>query len=205
MGKKKTKKLKKLLQITDQGLMEELKADKNVAIKKVVDKYGSKIYCTAYKLTRSHSEAEDVLQDVLLALYKNVDTLKNQKALSSWIYRTTVNYAHMKNRDSKKTRSLISQVACGCVEMTITDLLEDKENAMNYLLDQEARTVLEEAICDLPPIYRNVILLNDFNDFSIRKTSAILNISVPAVKSRLHRARKTLKDKLDLYFKEITN
>jgi RNA polymerase sigma-70 factor (ECF subfamily) len=205
MGKKCTKKLKKCLRLSDEELKFQIENDNNVALGNIIELYGDKIYATAYSITKSHTDADDVFQDVLLSIYKNVNQLKEIKALSSWIYRITVNNANMKLRASRKNKDLVERVGCKSIDMTIDGPIENSQSAMTQLLNQELKMLVEEAVSDLPPKYKSVILLNDFNDFSIRKTSDILNISIPAVKSRLHRARKKLKRKLGLYFRETAN
>lgn len=205
MGKKKKKKYKKCLKLSEEELKFQIKNDNNAVLTHIIECYGDRIYATAYRITQCHLDSDDIYQDVLLAIYQNVHKLKDVRALPSWIHRITVNFSNMKLRVFKKNSNLVEKVNSKSIEMTIEDPADDSQNAMNKLLNQEVKNLVKEAISDLPPKYKSVILLNDFNDFSIRKTSDILNISIPAVKSRLHRARKQLKRKLDLYFRETAN
>ena len=205
MGKKKSQKLKKYIEYSDERIIRELKKDNNKALKHVINRYGTKIYYKAYSITQNHLETEEVLQDVLLSIYKNIDNLKDSKALSSWIYRITMNCSNMKLRQRQKNLNLLNRMSSEFIDITLDKNVIVTENSIDSLVNKEARQLLDQAISDLPAPYKSVILLNDLKHFSIRKTSDILNISVPAVKSRLHRARKKLKNKLDVYFLEMAN
>ncbi|MGD9580354.1 MAG: RNA polymerase sigma factor [Vampirovibrionia bacterium] len=189
----------------DEWLVKQL-ADGNVAaLRLLVDKYGEKIYHTAYGVTHSHQESEEVMQDVLITIYRKAHTLRNTLALSGWIRRITVNYARMKLRNTKRSRDLLDKMGVKGIDISSGINNCKSENAMSFVLDEEAKAVLVKAISALPPKYKSVILLNDLKNFSLRKTSDILNISIPAVKSRLHRARKQLKNQLDCYFIDHAN
>lgn len=193
------------IQNIDEWLVKQLASGNKSAVRLLIDRYGEKIYYTAFKITYNHQESEEVLQDVLITIYRKAATLKNPAALSSWIYKITTNQAKMKLRNVRRSRDLLDKMGIEKQEISFDRSNCKSENTMNFVLDEEAKSMLVKAISDLPPKYKNVILLNDLNNFSLRKTSDILNISIPAVKSRLHRARKQLKTKLDCYFIENAN
>jgi len=171
----------------------------------VIENLGNKVYCLAYKITKSHSEAEDVFQDVFLTVYNKIYTLKNLKALPNWLYKITINIANLKNRNKKREQKLIKLVEYNNNEHKILKEVDFTSNAMNSLLRKEAQTVIKNAINDLPEQYQNVVVLSDLENLPLAKTSEILNISVAATKSRLHRARQKLKDKLRGYFLDKAN
>lgn len=178
------------------------KINNTMPFHEIIEIYSQRIYRTAYKITRNHSESEEVLQDAFIVIYQNIHKLRSASALTSWIHRITVNLANMKMRKQKRYKNLQQKVTLGNIDMTISSKDNDVEDTMSLLLGEEVKNVVLQAVSDLPEDYKNVILLNDFKNFSLRKTSDILNISIPAVKSRLHRARRKLKCKLDLYFRE---
>lgn len=186
-------------------LIENYKVNTTMPFQDIIDIYSSRIYNTAFGITKNHSEAEEVLQETFIVIYKNIDQLRSIKALSSWIHRITVNSANMKMRKQKRDRHLQQKVSFENIDMTINSIDNKEDVNLSSLLGEEEKNVVMQAISDLPDGYKNVILLNDFKNFSLRKTSDILNISIPAVKSRLHRARRKLKRKLDTYFKESSN
>jgi RNA polymerase sigma-70 factor (ECF subfamily) len=206
MSKKKAKKLKICVDSNNNIAVKEFKYDENLSLKKLIDKYGDKVYNLAYSITRDHAESEEVFQDVFLIVFNKIHSLRNARALSSWINTITANVAKMKVRERSKTSLLLDSVnSVAEVELVSNCQNTSSSNGMHCLLTTEAKNVVQEAISDLPPKYKSVIILNDLNNFSIRKTSDILNISIPAVKSRLRRARQKLKHKLDLYFLENIN
>lgn len=201
MGKKHINKLKINLDNDKSEVLFELSKGRNEAYKYIIDKYGDKVYSIAYCITRSHTESEEVFQEVFLTIFKKITSLKDYKSLSSWIKTITVNFARKKIRDRQRDLDLLDRVeTVASLQMLQNDQFSESENTMNKLLLSEAETVLNKAISELPPKYKCVIVLNDLNNFSLQKTSAILNISIPAVKSRLRRARQKLKKELDIYF-----
>jgi RNA polymerase sigma-70 factor, ECF subfamily len=204
MRKKTT--LGRLKKIEDKNsLYFQLQTNKNEALKQIVKKYGDRVYSTAYNITRNHSDAEEVFQDVFLTVYTKINSLRKLQALSSWIYKITVNLANLRMRACSKSRIFVYGRECD------SDRLENLEKEdrtvciVDKMLDEEAREVIEHAIKELPPEYKSVIVLNDLNDISLKTMSDILHLSIPAVKSRLHRARKKLRHKLDTYFVEEVN
>lgn len=205
MRKNRTKNFDRTLEINYDDLILELKKGNNEAFKQVIEKFGSGVYFTAYRITHSHSESEEVLQDVFITVYKKIHSLKKFEALGNWINRITVNLANMKIRDKNENQVLLNTLNLEKNELTHPNEFMISENTIDCLLHTEIQGVINKAISELPPKYKSVIVLNDLKNFSIRKTSDILNISVPAVKSRLYRARKQLKNKLDLYFLEKAN
>lgn len=188
--------------IDNEYLVSTLKAGTNDALEEIIRRYGDSVYSAAYQITRNHSESEEVFQDVFLTVYNKINNLKKFHALSAWIHRITINFAKQKIRVRLKNQVLLNKMG------TMQDYNE-QVNELNAipgpatnLLKEEVKKVIEEAIDELPTKYKNVILLNDMHNFSLEKSSDILNISLPALKSRLHRARKKLKRTLDMYFKE---
>ena len=193
------------IQNIDEWIVKQLASGNKSVVRFLIDKYGEKIYYTGYRITYSHQESEEVLQDVLIKICRKAHTIKNPASLSSWIHKITLNQAKMKLRNLKRSNDLLDKMGIAKKEISLDVSNCKSPNAMNFVLDEEAKSVLTKAISDLPPKYKSVILLNDLKNFSLRKTSDILNISIPAVKSRLHRARKQLKTKLDCYFIDNAN
>lgn len=202
MGKKRTKKQKKFVEINIKTLISELKFGDNNAFKLIIEEFGDKVYYLAYKITNSHNDAEEVFQEVFLTIYQKIHLLKDFKALPAWIKRVTINIANMKIRNNKRNERLLNRFETETNHTNTHNSLSISENTINEILSIEVKDVVNKAISELPPKYKSVIVLNHLKNFSLQKTSDILNISVPAVKSRLHRARKELKNKLDLYFIE---
>lgn len=171
----------------------------------IIEDLGDKVYYLAYKITRSHAEAEDIFQEVFLIVYNKIYTLRNLKALPSWLYKITINIANLKIRNKKREQKLFRLVEYNNSEQGVLKGVDFTNNGMNSLLRKEAQTVIKKAINDLPEQYQNVVVLSDLENLSLAKTSELLNISISATKSRLHRARQKLKGKLRSYFLDKAN
>jgi RNA polymerase sigma-70 factor, ECF subfamily len=194
--------------IQDEKLVELFitKNDKS-AFEEVVNRYCEKIYRLALRITRNSSDAEEVLQGVLLTLIKKIETFRGESKFSSWLYRVTANASYMHLRAEKKHERDVSLedyipydehgTLMGRVKVKDWSNRPDKA-----LFSKEAMEIIEKAVNKLPEPYRVVFHLSDIEGLSNEETAEILGLSVPAVKSRLHRARLFLRDKLSDYFYE---
>jgi len=193
---------------SDEGLI-ELFVTRNdeSAFEKIVNRYGCKIYGLALRITSDHHSAEEVLQEVFLTLIKKSGTFKGEAKFSSWLYRITVNSSYMHLRRVKKHETDVS--LDGYVPYDENGTLMGRIKSKDWsdrpdrvLFSKEAMEIIEKAVSELPESYRVVFHLRDIEGLSNEEISEILGISVPAVKSRLHRARLFLRDKLSDYFHE---
>ena len=150
-------------------------------------------------------DSEDVTQEVLLTLFRKIHTFQGRSAFSSWVYRITLNATYMKLRSRKKEQSisieelLPSFNRSGFQQEKIQDW---SENTESLLFDNEVRETIQKAVNLLPDKEKVVFLLRDVEGLSTENVSEILDLTVPAVKSRLHRARLFLRKKLASYFDE---
>ena len=189
----------------DNRLVEELKAGNIEAFDKIVELYQRKIYALSFNITRNQMDAEDVAQEVLLSIYKKIDTFQGKAAFSSWVYRITLNATYMKLRNKKKDKyvSLDEEYPAFNKSGFQTEKLFDWSGSTESLLfSNETKSVIEKAVNLLPEKEKVVFILRDVDGLSTEKVSEILELSIPAVKSRLHRARLFLRKKLSTYFEE---
>lgn len=190
---------------TEERLVRELQAGKKEVFDEIANLYQRKIYSLSFNLTRNQMDAQDITQDVLLTIFKKIDTFQGKSAFSSWVYRITLNASYMKLRSRKKEQyvslddALPSFNGAGFQKEKIRDWSESTESA---LFVNETREVIERAVEQLPEKEKVVFLLRDVDGLSTEKVGEILDLSVPAVKSRLHRARLFLRKKLSNYFDE---
>ena len=167
--------------------------------------YQKKIYALSFNLTRNPMDAQDVTQEVLLTLFKKINTFQGKSAFSSWVYRITLNATYMKLRSKKKEQSislddlLPSYNGAGFHQDKIQDW---SENTESLLFTKETRGIIQKAVDQLPDKEKVVFLLRDVEGLSTERVSEILDLTIPAVKSRLHRARLFLRKKLSGYFEE---
>jgi len=187
----------------DFDLLASLRRGDVGALKALADRYAPTIYRLAFGVTRNQADAEEVLQDVLLTLARKGATFEGRSALGSWIYRVATNAALNKRRGKRRELEtpleelLPTFEADGHRAGDRTYLLADwSQNPEEELLSGERRRVLEQTIDSLPDHYRIVLVLRDVEDLSNEEVAALLDESVPSVKSRLHRARMVLREQL---------
>jgi len=158
-------------------------------------------------LLGNREDAGDILQEAFLQAFRKLDTFKDEAEFSTWIYRIAVNLCLMKKRKEKGHRviSLEAPVLYQRQKELKTAIADDwsKEPSAN-LENKELKQMLKEAIKELPAEYRAVFLLREAQELSNEEAAKVLKISLAAVKSRLHRARLFLRDKLAHYFKEYS-
>jgi RNA polymerase sigma-70 factor (ECF subfamily) len=194
--------------LSDEKLVELFIASKGEeAFEEIVRRYTDKIYRLALRITRDHHSAEEVVQEVFLTLLNRIDTFRGESRFSSWLYRVTANASYMRLRAEKKYESVVSleDYVPYDEDGTLKGRIKAKdwsEKPDETLLSKEAMEIIEKAVNELPEPYRVVFHLRDIEGFSNDEVSEILGLSVPALKSRLHRARLFLRDRLSDYFYE---
>ncbi len=177
----------------EQELILEAKAGNSKALAKLVKKYEKTIYSFAFKVCRNPDKAENTMQETFMSMVKSLKQFDGKSKLSTWLYRITANHCLMQYR--KKSHEFVSvddeDTLIG--ERSIADW---KSVPSFSLENEELKLVLDEAIKKLSPEYRIVFLLRDVEELSTEETGIITNLSVPAVKSRLHRARAFLRQEI---------
>jgi len=192
----------------EEALVRDLKKGDLQAFDEFVERYQKKIYALAFNMTRNPMDAQDVVQEVLLTIFRKIDTFQGKSAFSSWIYRITLNAVYMKLRSKKKqqTVSLDDMLPnfnhSGYHQEKIRDW---SQNSESLLFSNETREIIQNAVNLLPEKEKVVFILRDVEELSTEKVGEVLDLTVPAVKSRLHRARLFLRKKLANYFEEYRN
>ena len=189
----------------DEKLVQDLKNGDSEAFEQLVELYQKKIYALAFNMTHSQMDAQDITQDVLLSIFRKVHTFQGKSAFSSWIYRVTLNAVYMKLRSKKKEQAVSLEDAfptfngSGYHQDKIRDWTESAES---LLFTNETKGIIQKAVNQLPEKEKVVFILRDVEGLSTEHVGDILDLSTPAVKSRLHRARLFLRKKLSNYFDE---
>lgn len=172
------------------------------AFNELLRRYEGKIFRLALRITQNREDAEDVLQETFLKSYEHLDQFQGNSKFYTWLVRIAVNQALMKlrKRKSDRTVSIDEEIDTGedTVAREIAAWDEDPEQRYSR---EELNEILDTAIESLAPPYRTVFVLRDIEELSTEETAETLHLSVPAVKSRLLRARLQLRDKLTRYFK----
>jgi RNA polymerase sigma-70 factor (ECF subfamily) len=189
----------------DQELVDFFKKGVVEAFEELLTRHENKAFNLAFRYTRNKEDAEEVVQDVFTSIYRKIDSFEGKSAFTSWLYRIVVNSAFMKLRKRKQTiaisiEDLSSNLRNHYLESNVSNFLQADSMSMNH----ELRALLQEAVMRLPEEYRSVYVLRDVDGLSNQETAQILNLSIPAIKSRLHRARFMLRKKLVKYWEEYS-
>ena len=184
---------------TDEQLVRKSQQDDERAFGELVSRYESKVYSLALKMVRNPEDAEDVLQDTFLRAYRGIKSFKGNSTFSTWIYRITANSALMRLRKRQLPTVSIDDADEREAPINIADWAP---GPVEQMLNQETQAAMTEAIEALPPEFRQVFVLRDIEELSNAEVAEILDLSVAAVKSRLHRARLKVRNRLATYFTE---
>src|SRR6478672_2129518 len=172
------------------------------AFSELLRRYEGKIFRLALHITQNREDAEDVLQEAFLKAYEHLGQFQGQSKFYTWIVRIAVNQALMKLRKRKSDRSVSLDDTIDTGEDTVArEIAGWDENPEQQYSREELSRILGGAVEDLAPIYRAVFVLRDIDELSTEETADALGLSVPAVKSRLLRARLQLREKLTRFFK----
>lgn len=194
--------------LTDEELVRVFLVDQDEgAFNEIVSRYTDKIYRLALKITRNPSDAEEVLQEVFLTLIEKLYTFREDSKFSTWLYRVAANTSYLNLKVKRKYVKNISleSYAPYNEDGSLTGIqTNDWSNLPDeVLLSQEGAEIIEKAINELPEPYRIVFHLRDVEGLKNEEVGEILGLSLPAVKSRILRARLFLRDKLSGYFNEL--
>ena len=191
------------MSVSDDILVKKSQEGDYLSFEELVKRYEKKIYNLAYRIMGNKEDANDVLQETFLQAFKKLSGFKGKAKFSTWLYRIAVNICLMRKRKRKKmkTVSLDIPILTKKEDEIKRELRDDwSESPLATLENEEVKKTLSEAIGLLPEEYRTVFLLRGLNGLSNQEVAKVLKISLPAVKSRLHRARLFLRDKLSQYF-----
>jgi RNA polymerase sigma-70 factor (ECF subfamily) len=173
----------------------------------VFREYAPRIYNIARRMLGNDADAEDVTQDVLLQVVRKLDTFRGDAQISTWLHRVTVNaaLAHRQKRANRQKHEA-GEVGDELLETAAPEAPVKRWNVSpdDPVLAAEDQEVIEKAINQLPEPFRDVYVLADVEGLPNAEIGEMLGLSVPAVKSRLHRARMRMRDLLAPHFEELT-
>jgi RNA polymerase sigma-70 factor, ECF subfamily len=183
-------------------LVEEARQGDSTAFAKLVNRYERRIYRVAWNITQNEEDAEDVVQESFLKAFEHLDSFQGQSKFYTWLTRITVNESLMKLRKRKSDRTVsLDQSIETDEDLIVREVAVWDGTPEDRYGQAELRSILDNAIAGLKPIFRTVFVLRDVEELSTEETAEILGLSVPAVKSRLLRARLQLREKLTRIFK----
>ncbi len=187
----------------DAALVEALRREDAAAMEQLVERYADRVYRLTLRITGAREDAEEATQDALWTAGRKIHTFKGDAAFGSWLYRIAANAAYMKLRARK---AQAGEIALDDV-LPVLDAdghhfqpMDDWSRRVDErALQGELRQVLDSAIAELPPDYRTVVVLHDIEGLSNPDIAEMLGLSLPAVKSRIHRSRLFLRKRLGEY------
>lgn len=164
------------------------------------------LYRLAYGITQDPMEAQDAVQDALLSMVRRLGDFQERSSLATWLYRITVNASldRLRKRHRRGETIPIEEFLPLFTEegRYAEEVVDWSDAPLERLLSSEAAERIRQAIASLPEEQRVVLVMKDMEDFSLSEIASTLELSLPAVKSRLHRARLALRGVLASYFKE---
>lgn len=190
----------------DAEVLHYLKTGHPDAADRLIEVFGDRLYGLAVRILGSAEDAEEVVQETFLRVWKKWPTFKGKSKFSSWIYRVAANQAYMALRKLRRTSTQVSfdqagpgdgQSAEATVSRALSRALIVQALTPDEALEQrEMLAIIQEAIDSLSPIYRTAYMLKEIEGLSLKEIAAVMEISEPAVKTRVHRARLELRKKL---------
>ena len=187
----------------DVALVERARAGDTAAFEVLVKQYDRQIFRTANHITQNREDAEDITQDVFFKAFQKLHQFKGDSKFSTWLVRIAVNESLMRLRKRKTSKTVSMDQDVQTEEGSIPrDFAEWRPNPEQIFSQSELGEILRKTIAGLPPGFRTVFTLRDIENLSTEETAAALKLSVPAVKSRLLRARLQLRERLSRYFRQ---
>jgi RNA polymerase sigma-70 factor (ECF subfamily) len=194
----------------DQALIAGLQSGSHESLRQVADLYGPRVFQLAMRHMRNREDAEEVTQDVLMKVYRKAGSFRGDAALSSWIYRITFNTAMSRLRQRHSARAAEQRRDTARVEAWDQPSRVPGEPADwshmpdEELLRLELRRAVAAAVRDLPEIYRQPIILRDLEGLTTEEASTRLKLKDETLKSRLHRGRLLLRERLRVFASGLT-
>jgi RNA polymerase sigma-70 factor, ECF subfamily len=186
----------------ESALVARARAGDAEAFGDLVSHYERRIYRLAKNITQNEEDAEDVLQDALLKAYEHLDSFQATSKFYTWIVRIAVNEALMRLRKRRNDRTVpLDEPIDTGEEMVNREIAVWDDNPEQQYTREEYQRILQDAVASLKPDFRVVFTLRDIEELSTEETAETLGVSIPAVKSRLLRARLALREKLTRQFR----
>jgi len=179
----------------DLRLVEALRAGAEGAYEELIQRFQQPVYALAIRLLNDPASASDVVQEVFLKIFRNIGTFRGQSSLRTWVYRITVNEAHNARRWFFRHRRREVDLDTGPADCrNWKEVLADQSRSpFELALDHERQALVEAALEQLNPVYREAVVLRDIADLGYEEIAAVLNVSIGTVKSRILRGREALR------------
>lgn len=188
--------------MSDSGLVEATQAGDTRAFDELVRRYRDRVFRLCVKILRHEDDAAEALQDTFLSAFKAIGRFKAESTFSTWLYRIATNASLMKLRKRRAGHVSLEQSQSGEEGGEPLAIPDWSKLPLDELLDAETREVLGREIDSLPANEREVFVLRDIMEASNTDVARELGLTVAAVKSRLHRARLHLRERMNRHFRD---
>jgi RNA polymerase sigma-70 factor (ECF subfamily) len=196
-----------LNQTPDTELLREAQGGSTAAFETIVERHRDHVFGLALRMLNSAEDAAEVAQDTFLSAYRNLSSFRGDAQVGSWLYRIAANSALMRlrRRRIRHTVETRGDEPSFNERGSLLDTVADwKPTAENAILDAELRTAIEAAAAQLPDEQREVFVLRDLEGMAYEEIASLTGSSLAAIKSRLHRARLSLRAAIDRFYEETT-
>ena len=180
---------------SDEGLLAEARAGDRHALEVLLERHQAQVYRFGMKMCRDPEDAKDVLQETLLAMARGVRDFRGESSISTWLYTIARSFCIKKRRrgkfDPEEERSLDTDLTAEA-----RHLADPGQSLDDALAGKQVEAALGQAIAALEPMYREVLLLRDVEGLTAPEVAEVLGVTPQAVKSRLHRARLSVRERV---------
>jgi RNA polymerase sigma-70 factor (ECF subfamily) len=178
-------------------ILRGLRAGIEEAYEELIERYEQQLYGLIYRLLGNASDAADVVQEVFLKVFRTINSFREQSSLRTWIYRIAVNEAHNHRRwFARHCRCEVPMDSDGADHAALAFAADPARSPFQQALDSEQRTLIEQALAKINPLYCTAVVLRDIQNLSYEEIAEILQVSLGTVKSRILRGREALRREL---------
>ncbi len=181
--------------LEDQALLSALQRAEPNAYETLIRRFQSPVYNLAWRLLDDPADAGDVVQEVFLKVFRNVDSFRGDSTLRTWIYRIAVNESHNRRRwlfRHRKGETAIDDLYSND-DNREAPLVDTGDTPFDFTMNREAQLLLEEALTAISPAFRAVLVLREIEEMNYEEIAGVLDISIGTVKSRIVRGREALR------------
>ena len=180
-------------ELTDEAIIDRVRNGDTAIYEIIVRRHNQRLYRTIRAILRSDRDVEDVMQQAYVDAYLHLDQFKGQAQFSTWLTRIAVNRAIRRGNGDRRQLELVTSDSETAFERTPATGIDPEHSMYGH----ELKSVLESLIDDLPDQFRVVFVLREVEGLSTAETAASLSVNEETVKTRLHRAKRLLRDQLD--------
>ena len=171
-----------------------------IDFRSIVDEYTDLVYGVAFRMMSNAQDAEDVTQETFLSAFRHWESFRGGSSVGTWLYRIAVNACLMRLRKEKRARA--SRVDMGYADVDVLDWAPDPSGTPEeHAINSELREEMVKALAALPSDLRAAVVLRDVQGMSNAEAAAVLGVSMPSMKAKLHRGRVILRKRLEEYAK----